>query len=93
MKKDFNVSTGTPFEEKNSKRILNIGATLIGLSIVMNVFISAILMNIIDFLGVKDINISFGVDMFMLLTGILLILLSGVFRYGAYLQNEYDTTL
>lgn len=87
------VITGTPFEAKNSKRILNIGAILIGFSITFNVLISAILMNIIDTLSIRDINISSGVDMFMLFAGIFLIILSGVFKYGAFLQNEYDTTL
>jgi|GEM_PF-332606 len=87
------VSTGTPFEAKNSKRILNIGATLIGFSIAFNVFISFILMNIVDTLDIKDLQITSGVDMFMFFTGILLIILSGIFKYGAYLQNEFDTTL
>jgi hypothetical protein len=87
------VSTDTPFDRKNSTRLLNIGAILIGYSILFNILNSVILMNLIDAFKIYDINVKSSFDIFMLLTGLLMLILAGVFKYGAYLQNEYDTTL
>jgi hypothetical protein len=49
--------------------------------------------NIISLLKIERFNFNLSPDLFMLFTGILILILAGVFKYGAYLQNEYDTTL
>ena len=87
------VASSTPFEEKNSKRLQRIGIVLIIASVLFNNLCSSIFMKVIDILKIQHVNISFGADTFMLLTGFLMLILSGVFRYGSYLQSEYDSTL
>lgn len=87
------VSQNVPFDIRNSQRILNIGATLIMGSVVFNLLNYLVAKSIITTFSVPNINTNFSVNLSLLLSGLLLIILSGVFRYGSYLQNEYDTTL
>lgn len=87
------INHGTPFEEKNAKRLVNVGAVLIGGSILFKTITGLVITSIIDTFGIKNISYVGGIDMYLLLTGLLMLILAGVFRYGSYLQNEYDTTL
>ncbi|MEA2015326.1 MAG: DUF2975 domain-containing protein [Actinomycetota bacterium] len=82
-----------PFEKSNSKRLLVIGIVLIAGSIILNITEGITALAIINTLEIKNVDVVFTVDGAMLLTGILVIILAGIFRYGSYLQDEYDTTL
>ncbi|MEH7753464.1 DUF2975 domain-containing protein [Bacillus toyonensis] len=61
-------------------------------------FIVGLLMNILGFLFVRTLHlsettISLNFNFEMMIMGFLLLLLSHIFKYGAYLQEEYDSTL
>jgi hypothetical protein len=87
------VATNTPFEETNSKRLLVIGSVLTVSSILFNFMTNIIFVSFLKMLDIKNIDVSGGIDMFMFLTGVFMLILSGVFKYGAYLQKEFDETL
>jgi hypothetical protein len=87
------VATNTPFEEMNSKRLLVIGTVLAVSSILFNFMTNIIFVSFLKMLDIKNIDVSGGIDMFMFLTGIFVLILSGVFKYGAYLQKEFDETI
>jgi len=45
-------------------------------------------------LGLKEMmGVYYSINTTMIMTGLLMLILSGIFRYGAYLQEEYDATL
>ncbi|MBF7150648.1 DUF2975 domain-containing protein [Bacillus toyonensis] len=61
-------------------------------------FIVGLLMNILGFLFVRTLHlsetvISLNFNFEMMIMGFLLLFLSHIFKYGAYLQEEYDSTL
>ncbi|MEK4768907.1 DUF2975 domain-containing protein [Bacillus sp. FSL L8-0099] len=61
-------------------------------------FIVGLLMNILGFLFVRTLHlsetvISLNFNFEMMIMGFLLLFLSHIFKYGAYLQKEYDSTL
>ena len=82
-----------PFDKNNSKRILVIGIVLIAGSVIIKIVEGMTALAIINSLEIKNVDVVFTVDGAMLLPGILIIILAGIFRYGSYLQDEYDTTL
>ncbi len=87
------VEMGIPFEKENAKRLSRIGSVLIGGSILFNAMNGLVTVNIIKSLGIKNFDFVLSPDLFILFTGLLVLILAGVFKYGSYLQNEYDTTL
>lgn len=87
------IANDCPFERSNSKRLLIIGIVLMIGSVVLNFVEGIVALAIIDMLKIKNIDVIFTVDGAMLLTGFLILILAGVFRYGSYLQEEYDATL
>jgi hypothetical protein len=48
---------------------------------------------IIRVLQISSINFSYSMDCTLLFTGIIILILAGVFQYGNYLQEEVDSTL
>jgi len=87
------IAKDCPFERSNSKRLLIIGIVLMVGSVVLKFVEGIVVLAIIDMLKIKNIDVIFTVDGAMLLTGFLILILAGVFRYGSYLQEEYDATL
>lgn len=87
------IAKDCPFERSNSKRLLMIGIVLMVGSVVLKFVEGIVVLAIIDMLKIKNIDVIFTVDGAMLLTGFLILILAGVFRYGSYLQEEYDATL
>lgn len=70
-----------------------IGYTLIAGSIVIPVSKAYVINKIISTFDLYNVRAVYTINVEILFIGILLILLSTIFHYGAYLQQEYDTTL
>lgn len=86
------VENGAPFEPQNVTRLRKIGVVLmIGSIIVPTVTsVSAILMADSNLLDIKANSM---IDITLLLCGLLIIVLAGIFAYGARLQREHDQTV
>lgn len=66
--------------------------------IIIYSLIDGVLGSILDFLFVRTFQLSeqeitFQFDFGLVIPGLLILLLSNIFKYGAYLQEEYDSTL
>jgi len=88
-----NVVNENPFAEKNAKSIKNIGYVIMASSLVMPVTKAFLINKIIHAFNLSNVNVVYTVNIEVLIIGILLLLVSAIFNYGAYLQQEYDTTL
>ncbi|WP_194287471.1 DUF2975 domain-containing protein [Gracilibacillus oryzae] len=80
----------TPFTINNSVRLRNIAFAAIGNALLAG-HIATICISIFvtQIFSMNILNISFS----GLIIGSLLLVISQIFRYGAYLQEQYDTTL
>lgn len=87
------VEKDCPFEEKNSKRLTIIGVILIIGSIIFNAAQCAIVAAMIENFQISNLDVKYSFDGTMLTTGFLILILAGVFKYGNFLQKEYDATL
>jgi hypothetical protein len=87
------VESDSPFEKENAKRLSTIGWLLIIGSFVYQLANAYVAMAMIDTFKIYDLDVVVGVDNAMIITGFILLILSGVFKYGSYLQEEYDSTL
>ena len=87
------VAIDTPFDKNNPKRLLVIGITLLIGSFAVKFVEGMVALAIVSLLKQNNIDINISLDGAMLFTGFLVIILAGVFRYGNYLQEEYDATL
>ncbi|EEG78935.1 DUF2975 domain-containing protein [Dethiobacter alkaliphilus] len=87
------VEKGTPFIRQNARRLTSIGIVFIVGSVFAGVTQAAAAYAIIQALDLAALSVNYSVNSNMILTGLLMLILSGVFRYGAYLQEEYDATL
>lgn len=79
----------TPFTVQNAMRIRNLSYVVIGYSLLGNLIIS--LSNVIFVTKIFSISPSISITGFII--GSLLLIVSHIFRYGAYLQEEFDTKL
>jgi hypothetical protein len=87
------VVQDNPFEKGNSKNLTIIGIALIVGSLIMPLLEGRIVSAIIRVLQISNINFNYSIDCTLLFTGIIILILAGVFRYGNYLQEEVDSTL
>lgn len=87
------VTADRPFDKENSRSLFIMSITFIVGSFVINLAGNVVLIKILTMFGVGGVNYDFTPNMTMIFTGILLIILSGVFKYGNYLQDEYDSTI
>ncbi len=87
------VESDSPFEMENANRLSALGWLLIIGSFVYQIANAYVAMAMIDTFAIYDLDVVIGVDNAMIITGFILLILSGVFRYGSYLQDEYDSTL
>lgn len=86
------VENGTPFAVENVKRLRRIGLVLMIGSIIIpsvSTFASAVTSHV-NLLDVKGDSMF---DLTLLLCGFLVLVLSGIFAYGARLQREHDQTV
>ncbi|HEX3045546.1 MAG TPA: DUF2975 domain-containing protein [Bacillota bacterium] len=87
------VESGNPFDERNSRRLMWIAVALILGARVWN-YVQGIAAKVtIETLHIPNLFVSNTWDVPMLISGMLMLILSGVFKYGTYLQKEYDSTL
>jgi hypothetical protein len=87
------VVADNPFEKSNSKNLTVIALTLLVGSLILPIFEGRIAMAVIDVLKISNFNVNFMIDWNLLMAGILILILAGVFQYGNYLQEEVDSTL
>lgn len=88
-----NVVNEKPFAEKNAKSIMNIGYVVMAGSIVIPITKAFLINKIIHAFNLSNVNVVYTINVEVLIIGILLLLVSAIFNYGAYLQQEYDTTI
>ena len=87
------VEANRPFSEENSRSLTVIGFILLIGSFVIRVVEGIVARAIIDTLNIQNMQVNYSIDGFMIIAGLLILILAGVFKYGSYLQQEYDTTL
>lgn len=88
-----NVTDSNPFHEKNAKGVLYIGYTVIAGSLLIPISKAYTVNQIIHTFDLTNVRAVYTINVEVLFIGILLILLSSIFHFGAFLQQEYDTTL
>jgi len=82
-----------PFEAENANRLMWMGILLIINVFAFHIGEYILLLKTIDIAGITNIAANFSFDMGGVIAGVLLTLLAGIFKYGNYLQNEYDATI
>ena len=87
------VETDKPFAKENEKRLTIIGVILILGSIILRITGAMAAKTIITTLNITNLDININIDLFMAFTGFMMLILAGIFKYGNYLQEEYDSTL
>jgi hypothetical protein len=87
------VIADNPFEKANSKKLTVIALVLVVESVIVPFLEERIMKTIIQMLQINNMNVSYAIDGNLLFTGILILILAGVFQYGNYLQEEVDSTL
>jgi hypothetical protein len=87
------VEQDRPFDGENSKRLTVIGFVLLFGSIVFRIAEGIVASTIINTFDIPHMQVNYSTDTFMMLSGFLILILAGVFKYGNYLQQEYDATL
>ena len=88
------IEKKTPFISENVKRLSRIGLILVLGSIAYPVADYAMTRCVMDLVNLPGISVNYSVfNAGLLFTGLLVLVLSGVFRYGSYLQKEHDATV
>jgi TRAP-type C4-dicarboxylate transport system permease small subunit len=87
------VEKGSPFVKENASRLSIIGYILLGGSVIVGLAYSATANAMVEALKITGISVNFHLNSTMFASGLLLLILAGVFHYGSYLQDEYDATL
>lgn len=87
------VKDDKPFAPENSKRLTTIGITLMIGAFIERAGEFFVASTMIDTLKLNDLSVNFSADSNMILIGFVVLVLAGVFKYGCYLQNEYDSTV
>jgi hypothetical protein len=87
------VAKDNPFDENNSDRLYRVGRILLISSLIVGAGRVVIYKQMFIMLNLSDVHTNFSVNVALLLTGLLVLILAGVFKYGSYLKNEYDATV
>ena len=87
------VIADNPFEKGNSKNLTVVALILMVGSVIVPILEWRIAATVIQMLHINNMNATYSVDGNLLFTGILILILAGVFQYGNYLQEEVDSTL
>lgn len=88
------VENGVPFEKKNARRIFSIGLIFLVGSLFVGTAQASTANVIIHAMGLTEaMTVNYSANSTMISTGFLMLILSSIFRYGSYLQDEYDATL
>ncbi len=81
------------FDIKNAKCLSIMGINFLSASILFQLAGNIFGAELFKLIGIDAGSISFLPDFSLLFTGVLLLILSSVFKYGNYLQEEYDETV
>ncbi|WP_158220160.1 DUF2975 domain-containing protein [Tissierella sp. P1] len=87
------IEDAKPFSIQNAKRISMVGLILLLGSFLIpasQVFMAS---SVINTLKIQNVSTNFSVNLYLILAGFMMFILSGVFKYGSYLQHEYDETV
>lgn len=87
------VEKGRPFSPDCAKNLTAMGVIVIVSSVAAQIGKYVVLYTIMEITGLSDVSVNYFPDSNMILIGILLFILAGIFKYGSYLQDEYDATL
>lgn len=87
------VEEDKPFTVENAKRISSLGGILVICSFLIPAIEVLVANAIIDTLKIQDISTNYSMNVLLLLAGLMLFILGGIFKYGSYLQYEYDETV
>jgi len=87
------VEQDKPFAKENAKRLTVIGTVLLLGSIILKITGAMVANTVINTFNVTNLDVNVSIDVFMALSGFMILVLGGVFKYGNYLQEEYDSTL
>lgn len=87
------VEQNTPFTEKNANGLQRIGLILIIGSFIIKFVKFITVSQIVNIIHLDNIDVNLGMDVNAILIGFLILILSGIFRYGSYLQREFDETV
>ena len=87
------VRKGSPFIRENATRLSMIGYIFLVGAFVIGFAYAQIANIIITALQITSIKVSFQFNSEMFVSGLLFLIIAGIFRYGSYLQDEYDATL
>lgn len=87
------VENDIPFAKENAARISTVGVVLVLSSFLIPAFEFIVARAMIDLLKIQNISLNYSANFYLVLAGFLIFILSGIFRYGSYLQNEYDETI
>jgi hypothetical protein len=88
-----NVEKDLPFATENTESLYNIGKVLfIGAFALPGAELIAQNM-IIDIIKIPNLSSSYSINLYLLMMSFLIFILAGIFKYGNFLQQEYDTTL
>jgi hypothetical protein len=91
------VEQGSPFEQSNVSRLRAMGVTLAVGSLLVpmgkEIAHRIMLRSAAKLVDMLQMNTVFGLDLTLLLCGFMVLVLSGVFAYGAWLQREHDQTV
>lgn len=82
-----------PFDQKNPGRLDIIASLMIAAAFVVSFGRVLAARTLITIIGLEGVSTNFSVDVTLLLSGLLIKLLSEIFKYGSFLKNEYDATL
>lgn len=82
-----------PFDNNNSIRITIIGICLIISGFVFNAVELIVVRNLLNQINNNTIKLTYSPNLGLVLTGFLVIILASIFKYGTFLQNEYDSTI
>lgn len=87
------VKEDRPFAGENANRLVIIGIILLNAAWINKVIEAVTAYVTITTFRIPNVTIAFTIDTTMLFMGLLVLILAGVFKYGSYLQSEYDATL
>ncbi len=88
------IENGEPFQSNNARRIFSIGMVFLVGSFFVGTAQASTADAIIHAMGLTEVlTVNYSANSIMIAAGLLMLILSGIFRYGSYLQEEYDATL
>lgn len=87
------VKIDKPFTQENSRRLTIIGAALMIGAFVKRIGEVMVAHAIINTLKINELSVNYSADSSFIIMGFIVLILAGVFKYGSYLQNEYDSTV